>query len=404
MAEDQHAEARQKIASGVRASFDAMVFAAVEAIYAEVPAYGGSADPQLRANVAEHVAAIFRQFLDGLEEDRPARRGSFTVTREQASRRLSQGISLADFLQAFRIGQITLWQGVLDAAEDDEQARSAALLLVERIMRVIELGSTVAAEAYIEAQQHQLAEHDRLRRDLVEDLLARKTAFAGRKRSILQAAGLGPQTPLLVTSAAPVTSGAGVPGEQALASAVTAITCAGLAALRQDEIVGVLPVQRGDAVSAVAGLERAALGLDQVRLAVGVSTVHAGLHEVPEAYAEAQSARDALGTAHGVLALPRLTAFEYLVLREARTAQRLIRPEVRDFVIQDAAAGGALIATLVAYAEADLNAKTAAERLHLHVNTAYYRLERIADRTGYDLRKLTDVVELLIAIRLLRTP
>ena len=170
----------------------------------------------------------------------------------------------------------------------------------------------------------------------------------------------------------------------------------GLPALRQDEIVGVLPVQRGDAATVVAGLEQASAGL-----AVGVSTVHAGLHGVPEAYAEAQSARDALGGSEGIIALSGLTAFEYLVLREAQTAQRLIRPEVKRFVTEDAAAGGALIATLTAYAEADLNAKIAAERLHLHVNTAYYRLERIADRTGYDLRKLADVVELLIAIRLL---
>jgi transposase len=32
----------------------------------------------------------------------------------------------------------------------------------------------------------------------------------------------------------------------------------------------------------------------------------------------------------------------------------------------------------------------AAERLHLHVNTAYYRLERIAERTGCDLRRLAE--------------
>ena len=130
--------------------------------------------------------------------------------------------------------------------------------------------------------------------------------------------------------------------------------------------------------------------------------MHTGLHEVPEAYAEAQVAREALGSSDGVIALPLLSAFDYLVLREAQTAQRLIRPEVRRFVAEDAAAGGALITTLVEYAASDLNAKIAAQRLHLHVNTAYYRLERIAERTGYDLRRLTDVVELLIAIRLLK--
>jgi DNA-binding PucR family transcriptional regulator len=174
----------------------------------------------------------------------------------------------------------------------------------------------------------------------------------------------------------------------------------GLAVLRQDEIVAVLPLPPGDPEATVISLRRAGAA-SEIGIAIGVSTVHAGLPEIPEAYAEAQTARDALGSAGGVLALPLLTAFDYLVLREAKTAQRLIRPEVRRFVTEDAAAGGALIATLVEYARCDLNAKTAAERLHLHVNSAYYRLDRIAARTGYDLRKLTDVVELMIAIRLL---
>ena len=96
-----------------------------------------------------------------------------------------------------------------------------------------------------------------------------------------------------------------------------------------------------------------------------------------------------------------LSAFDYLVLREGPTAQRLIRPEVRRFIAEDAAAGGALITTLMEYAASDLNAKIAAQRLHLHVNTAYYRLERIAERTGCDLRRLSGVMELLIAVRLL---
>jgi DNA-binding PucR family transcriptional regulator len=59
-----------------------------------------------------------------------------------------------------------------------------------------------------------------------------------------------------------------------------------------------------------------------------------------------------------------------------------------------------LIATLMEYAGCDLNAKAAARRLHPHVNTAYYRLDRIAERTGCDLRSFADVQELLIAVRL----
>jgi sugar diacid utilization regulator len=62
--------------------------------------------------------------------------------------------------------------------------------------------------------------------------------------------------------------------------------------------------------------------------------------------------------------------------------------------------GGQLIDTLLAYAESDLNANAAAERLLIHVNTAHYRLGRIEEKTGCDLRRLADVIDLLIAVRL----
>ena len=61
---------------------------------------------------------------------------------------------------------------------------------------------------------------------------------------------------------------------------------------------------------------------------------------------------------------------------------------------------GPLISTLREYVTCDLNARRAAENLHIHVNTAHYRLSRIAERTGYDLRRVSDLIEILIAARL----
>ena len=395
-----------RIAAGVQASFEAMVAAATEAIWTEVPAYPASGDDQLRDDVAAHVRAVFATFLAGLGTGQLARRVDFTVTREQATRRVTQGIALADFLRAFRIGQLTLWQSVLDAAGQDAAAREAALFSVAQIMQVIELGTTVAGEAYVAAQARALAESDRVRRDLLEDLLARRSTSpaAGPKRALLRATGLGPDSRLLVTAAALAGDlPAGLTLRDAAAGASPRGPAPGLAVLRQDEIVGIIPLPRGGPAAAVTGVRQACADLAQrgIRLAVGVSTAHTGLLEIPEAYAEAQIARDGLGGAPGVLALPMLSSFDYLVLREDETARRLIRPRVRQFVAEDVAAGGTLIATLTEFAACDLNAKTAAVRLHLHVNTAYYRLERIAERTGCDLRRLADVTELLIAIRLL---
>jgi DNA-binding PucR family transcriptional regulator len=84
------------------------------------------------------------------------------------------------------------------------------------------------------------------------------------------------------------------------------------------------------------------------------------------------------------------------------TARHLISGSVLEFVEQDLAAGGELSRTLLAYVAADLNAKAASERLHVHVNTAHYRLGKIAERTGCDLRSISDVLDLLIAIKLAR--
>jgi len=403
-----------QLAASVENALPDLVPAAVEAIWQQVPAYAASHDDQLRADVGVHVAAVFRVFLDGLAGRREAGRADFAITREQATRRVMQGISLADFLQAFRIGQLTLWQGIMTAAGDDPAARDGALSVVAQLMQVIELGSTVAGEAYVQAQQHALAEGDRVRRDLLEDLLARQDTRAGPGQAVLRAAGLSPGRRLLVASAAPAGEPAGgdeagPPGLPELPDVAAALRGSfgghglGLTVVRHDEIVGIAPVAGGRAEPAVASLTRVCAGLARqgMRLAVGVSTVHAGLPEIPEAYAEARAARDGLGAGAGVLALPLLTSFDYLVLRDDETARRLIRPEVRRFVAEDAAAGGALIATLAAYAACDLNARTAARQLHLHVNTAYYRLDRIAERTGCDLRRFADVMELLIAVRLL---
>jgi DNA-binding PucR family transcriptional regulator len=132
-----------------------------------------------------------------------------------------------------------------------------------------------------------------------------------------------------------------------------------------------------------------------------VSTVRDGLGTIPAAYREASAARERVGGG-GVLSLPTLTAFDYLTLAGGETARHLISDAVWEFVERDLAEGGALSETLLAYVGADLNAKAASERLHMHVNTAHYRLGKIAERTGCDLRSVSDVLELLIAINLAR--
>jgi DNA-binding PucR family transcriptional regulator len=172
--------------------------------------------------------------------------------------------------------------------------------------------------------------------------------------------------------------------------------------LLEIEIVIVTPARQDQVRGLVERLTAAQRRLADraVALAVGMSTIHRGWAAVPAAYGEALDARAMLAGRAGTAALPAMSTFDYLVHRGSPTARRLIPPAVQRFLDEDATHGGTLVATVRAYAAADLNVKRAAEHLHVHVNTAHYRLAKIEERTGVDLRQVGDVVELLIAAQL----
>jgi sugar diacid utilization regulator len=175
-----------------------------------------------------------------------------------------------------------------------------------------------------------------------------------------------------------------------------------LTVIRHDEIVIIAPARDSEIAGVVARLTGTEhrLAERKVALAVGMSTVHPGLAAVPAAYREALEARALLAGHPGTVVLPALSGFDYLVRHSGPTARRLIPAALERFIAEDTAQGGALVATLRAYAAADLIVKRTAEHLHIHVNTAHYRLAKIEERTGVDLRHVGDIVELLIAAQL----
>jgi DNA-binding PucR family transcriptional regulator len=101
-----------------------------------------------------------------------------------------------------------------------------------------------------------------------------------------------------------------------------------------------------------------------------------------------------------VVALPRLSPFDYLALRADDTARWLVDARLRAFLDEDRARGGVLTDTVRAFADASLNLRLAAERLQVHPNTAQYRLRRIEERSGCNPRRMADLLDLLVAIRL----
>ncbi|WP_243794370.1 CdaR family transcriptional regulator [Saccharopolyspora gloriosae] len=387
---------------------DTTVERSVARTWDEVPAYPASRDESLRPDLRAHTRAVFDAVLATMRAGRRAGRDDFRSSVDHARHRVRQGVALADFMQGFRIGQETLWEAIVAAAKVDAETRLAALDLAIHVMNVIEVGSSVAAETYMIAQQMELADDDLLRRDLMEDLLAARELTSGPKAELAAASGLADASSIVVVVAVPTVA---LRADQSLREVVSAVRTSigtgqqGIAVLRQDHVVGITPVH-DEGTELAKGLERAHHSLSRrgIHLGVGVSTVHSGLHGVPAARREAVLARKSLAGEPGVRPLTELSPLDYLVLLDDPTAQRLITPLTRSFIEDDLRQAGALIETIRLYAACDLNAKAAAERLHVHVNTVYYRLERISERTGCDLRSFADFQNLLVAARLLARP
>jgi sugar diacid utilization regulator len=374
----------------------------VRRVWRDIPSYTAVRDPAFRADVAEHAHAHHETVLRILETDAPVTREDLLFVRRHTADRVGR-IPIADYLWSHRIYQDVVWDGLLEAADNAGHAHSV-LALVGTLLDYINVATTHAAELYIEIEEVDSAGGERIRRDLLEDLVAARPVAPGPRQDAAREAGLGPETPCLAVVAIPRSM---PDDEQVLRSAAGAVRRAcgtgptPLTALRRDEIVVVTPIRGSDSDEIVTNLtavhER--LASQNVRLAVGVSTVHPGLAGVAAAHREARGAADCLGPDGGVLALPALSAFDYLSSFRDPTAERLICPAIRQFVEEDIARGGVLTSTLVAYAASDLNIKALSERIYVHPNTAHYRLHRIAEQTGRDPRKMSHVLELLIAIR-----
>jgi sugar diacid utilization regulator len=393
--------ALDRIVEALRARRAELVDRGVERIFSEIPAYIKMAETPFVADVRDHVDLHHEAILRSLAAGHPLEREDLGFMRPQVTRRVGR-IPLADFMHGFRVYMEVLWDALLESAVD-EPGREAALETAGVVIRYINSAATEAAEVYLEAERLLLAQGDRVRRDLLEDLLAGRPPTPGPKLTAARDAGLHPPAPCVVVVAVPLT----VPGDEHALRAVTVALARAVGSVlqpltvtRHDELVLIARVD-GDPARLVEALGQAQerVAATGTTLAIGVSAVQSGLDRVAGAYAEAQAALERVRATGGMLALPAMSAFDCLALFGRDTARRRIPENVRRFVADDLAEGRILTTTLLEYVACDLNAKLTAERLYVHPNTARYRLAKIEERTGRDLRSVADVIDLVIAVR-----
>jgi sugar diacid utilization regulator len=406
----KRANPREKVRATLLARLDvrrdAIVDEAARRIWDEIPAYRRQPAPALEADVREHIARHLEALVRVMSRDATPTREDLLFTRRHTAARVGR-IPIADYMQAFRIFLEVMWRDLMEEARDEARSRTV-LALAGSVIDYVNLATTYAAELYAEIEQLELAGGERVRRDLLEDLVAGRTIAPGPGQDAARGAGLSPATPCLVVVAVP-RSEAG--DEQVLRSAAGALARASargplmpLTVLRRDEIVVLTAAQDADPRLVARKLVEAQqrLARQDVRLAIGMSTVQSGLAGVAAGYREARGAAECVGPAGGLLGLPELSALDYLISFRDPTAERLIPEHVQAFIRDDLERGGVLTSTLIAYFDSDLNVTAMSKRLHIHANTAHHRLQKISEQTRRDLRKLDDVLELVVAIRLAR--
>ncbi|GGK91261.1 PucR family transcriptional regulator [Nocardia jinanensis] len=391
------------------------------AILAQIPGYAGR-DGEFRADVHEQVTRLCRTGLGALLDKRRVTAADLAATRRAAVRRAQSGLPLTDYITAFRLGQQAFWKSLVAHAGDSPAAREATLSMVLPLTRYCDLVSTQATHAYLEYQQHQSAEAGRDGRDLLECLLGGTMPDRGPLLATASAHGIGVTNPeRLVVVTATVRGSrnhrSGEPSETEaphLVSAALARTAVNgyrtLAVVRDPgapEIVAVAGLGRTGTVEELCARLRHtcdSLTGEGITTALGISTVSAGIEYLPRAWQEARAALGLLPDGGGVMALPELSPFRYLLLSSDETARNLVDPRIARTLTDDQAKGAVLADTIRAFVAADMNLREAADALRIHHNTAKYRLRRIQQLTGRNIRTVTDLVELLVAIELRATP
>ena len=396
---------RRRILSTILEQLDDLVQDAVEAIRREIPAYAAQEAPFF-ADVRDQVRRHFRVKLGLLLDEREVTLEDIAFARGGAMRRARAGFALEDYLNAFRVGQQVFWDRVLACAGETPLGHEAALTLTAPLLRYCDFVSTHAGHAYVESRQYVVADADRERRDLLEHLLAGAMPSGGPLAAAARGYGLGAETPMMVALAVPVGPQADADAAHAASAMLTRAVpqqARILVVVRQAEIVAVPALCHGmDAAELCDHLEAAhdRLRREGTPLAMGISTVAGGVADLPRACLEARTALESVADGGGVVALPRLSPLDYLLLRADHTARWLVDARLRAFLDADRARGGVLVATVRAFAGADLNLRLAAGRLQVHPNTAQYRLRRIQERTGRNPRRIADLLDLLVAIEL----
>lgn len=386
---------RTELIRRVDASVPEILASVMRSLTDTVPFYREGGTAAFLDEVTTHMEAHLRAFMAIAAEDRSPRREDVAFMHDTIVRRVHQGFPLEGVLHAVRVGHRELWRAIVRHGEAMGASPEVVFAVTGPTFEYVDAVGVEMTRIYLAEQERVTSRSERERRDLLEDLLARRLPLP-------QTAAAGAVAPYdarsyAVLVAAPAHDDGAAPPDPLRHIAEAFARPSPFVVIRHEEVVGLLPVQPQEAAELGQRVRAVAAGLP-FPVTAGVSGVCSSLDEFADGY---RQAADALRAGHGrpeVVAVPEMSVFDYLLARADSAARELAARETGALA---ASRGGSVLAeTLLAYIAADLNVARTAEALFVHPNTVHYRLARIGEATGRDLRSFLELVELLTAWRL----
>jgi PucR C-terminal helix-turn-helix domain/GGDEF-like domain len=401
---DRVALLQTAVADGILARLDEIVPAARAHILEEQPAYRNMTRPELD-DVTGLLYANFRMVAAAMSGHRVTHE-QLDHVREHAGMRVRSGVPLDAFMRAYRTGFNTFWEECTAEVASRGLPRDAAVDLARKMSEAMDTLTTHAAAAYVREESQLRAADEKAARDLLDALL-RGTIDPDHVEPFHAAPGLDPQADLMVV----VGRASGPDGsladalEQAaaaLADALAAGRATPLLVVRDRAVVAVLSAEDREHLTARLGAACADLKTSTgITLYCGVSSPCAGFAHVAAAYEQASLAVARTSDARPVVSLAALPALHHLLTGATGTTRAQLLEKARVVSSLGPTALADVRATVLAFANAQMNITRAAAALLIHENTLRYRLRRIRERTGHNPQTFDGLVELICLLEVL---
>lgn len=391
---------RPAAAARLAKAMDSAVAALAVTVRAEIPAFEETGNPKVLPEFDRHAADHFTEIhrlIGG--SDLP----QLEFVRRHAATTAEQNFPLEATLHAYRCGHKVIARWLLDAAAPESVAA-----VNDFVLDYIDTVSTIATGEYVR-RTRQLSEAEADRRSYLLTMLLKGYDESDRRVTrLLRSAGyLEQRQSYCVIVARPVQlreMDSPARANRLLAAtreALGKLQLRCLFGLHDNHVVAIASATRrlsGWTAPQSALADRVAWPLLTLgnSVLVGVSADAPSTALIPKALREAELALDTARLAERVVKYSDIPVRQLLLHLAEGRVESALPGWTNALVAANERTKGKLVATLRAYADADMNVQKAAKKLKVHPNTIYARMQKIADLTGQDATRFHALNELLL--------